>query len=168
MLIQGTLRKQANQIKLICSLGQFAINDPQLNGLSDGEHNGFFELVQITACMQQSVNDQGLPTLTLESVAELKSYAFLAIKLPENIANKSVLHQTAQQKETSEHDLESELGDKELFGELWPLGDKVKLDESHPKFREQVKRMGEFRARKIYTYIGEDKVWLRLHQSTVM
>lgn len=169
MLIQGTLHKQAQQgIKLECSLGQFSIYDARLEALQDGSHAGMFELAHIKANMHQSINVHGLPMLTLESIVELKSFAFFEGNLQKTVLDKTHSHQVVKQEIKSVDLSEAESADKELFSELWPLGDRVKLDETHPKFREQVKRMNEFKALKMYTYIGgDDKVWIKLNKSSI-
>lgn len=157
MLIQGILYKQAEQtLKLECSLGLFSVYDTRLAHLSDGKHAGLFELKAIKAAMQPDTNSEGLSTLLLETVAELNAYAFLLMDAQGTIEPK-VTGKKAKDKPS----LKSFLADKQLFGELWPLGDRVKLDEAHPHFREQVKRMNEFKAHKLYIYVGSDKVWVR-------
>lgn len=149
MLIQGILHKQTNQVvKLECSLGQFSVYDAQLQSLTDGSHAGFFELKQLKASMQPTAN----ATLTLEIVAELKAYALLEEAKPDS--PKAEMEST-----------ETALADPELFGELWPLGKRVKLDETHPHFRAQLKRMKELKERKLYTFIGgTEKVWVKIEQ----
>jgi hypothetical protein len=162
MLIQGILYKQAEQtLKLECSLGLFTIYDTRLAHLSDGKRTGIFELKSIKAAMQSGTNSQGLSTLQLETVAELNTYAFLSMD-----AEKTVEPKATTKEARGKPSLKAFLADKQLFGKLWPLGDRVKLDEADPHFREQVKRMNELKASMQYTYIGSDKVWVKLKASS--
>lgn len=157
MLIQGILHKRANDVlKLECSLGHFSIYQGDLNMLVEGSHAGLFEIANIKANMQSNTNSDGLPTLTLEVVAELSTYAFIS-------ESKQVTTQPAAHENSSVLSLEPEIDDEALFGELWPLANLVKLDETHPNFRAQVKRMNEFKAAQKYTYRGAEKVWVKLN-----
>jgi hypothetical protein len=157
MLTQGILHKQTEQVvKLECSLGLFTVYDTRFSALTDGAHAGLFELGSIKAAMQSDTNSQGLSTLLLETVAELKVYAFFSVNTAERVETEPVKPEAK-----CKPSLKAALADRQLFGDLWPLGDRVKLDEAHPNFRKQVKRMNELKALKQYTYIGGDKVWVR-------
>lgn len=156
MLIQGILRKYVattDSALLVCELGDFSVYHENIKQLPEGTHPGFFEIRQIKSGTVTCNNDKGLPITAFEMVAELQALTFIN-RLNEPLKKRDESVET----ETSSASLKFLPEDEELFGELWPIGQRVKLDPACDKFRKQKERLNDLD----YTYKSQDQTWIFL------
>ena len=133
MIVLGYLTVQVSQQQLDCKLGQFMIEDERLSDLPQGKHEGFFEITGfLPYCCPGNRKGETGTTFTVQVIAMLGKFALL----PEEQCTTSVVDfdtNTVKQVSLLPNakipltEVEKE-PDAELFGELWPLGQVVKID----------------------------------------
>jgi hypothetical protein len=170
-ILRGSLNvasNQSNTAYLNCCLGEFIVRDDRITTLAKGEYAGCFE---ITAIAPNSTVTKGRLVVEVNATIDMMTFenASLPEQGPAGVAKEASIATTVaptEDKTVSDSEVttyqtssSAQAGDAELFGELWPLGQTVKLDMTVGRdvIHQQNKRLDQLG----YEFDSRNQIWLK-------